>query len=1129
MNLRKEESLAYIFDPISNTYIDDEDESLGNKLALSQDAEKIIKQIDDQFGPGTVFPASELPPKENPYKDFEDRNPAAEGGMIGGGVIEGEDYGDRSGFAEPKLIQGGSKTPVQFRGKYGVRSMLTIPKNTPGFIGRSGEQLVFQTEADARRFINEDLDNLNFKAKQSKQRSPVIEQRLKDIRNYVKELKKGGNKVYLNDVVEKFLGSKTVVGTGRFAKEQTNLGSRTTIKDNIREALGQEEYDKLIKSQATDPRITDANKAKFNKLVLDVNRGDLPITALGSEERGTKTNIKNYLTDANKNRFDKILPKLRAINSRISQPSDTLTEEGIEELKKVTTKNFDATIKKYPSSIEKRTNIFKSGTRFYDAKSYILSLLGRHVTRGGNLYKHIGGDTAKDAKFRNLKTNKIITLKNIDLNSPEFKEAATVYNEFEKLKNTQIDNPITGEKISLNNAIKEGSGNKDYLIIDHQDGVKKNPLKNLNITTQKQNIGFELAGLSEDEKKRFYRDKVDFDTNLDRFTKYGQRLLTKGGYKKPKETIQDYRERVSNFAENVKNKMDASRMLTSKIPGGAIALTPLDFTMSMMAGVPLTDAAASAGSYLLKDPVIGRAVNIPLALREMTDYGSEEEMLQRATERREKGEDFLQGLLDKVKEGAGDQPEISPFQAAEGGRAGFSGGGAVGADDNFAKELEYYFTNPDTELPQMQTFKETMNPVTHLNDMIDPRNYPYYADILARSGVRVAEFGARILPALGKLASDLIQKPAFKVVDADSDYVQDYNLPGGKLFIDEFDMMDTGNKKTLEGTGIFTEFLQNITPTSMEKKLGLDKLIEGEKEKMIERGSTAAPVALGETVGLGVELAAPIFPGVKFLQSYAKARNLPADDVTKQIMEKEIDEVLSAKGTNRREFLKVSGAGGAVILAKMLGFGDDFGRVAKVAEKAAVQTANVGGKPAWFDALVSKIIREGDDITKQAATKDRETVHVMKLGEQEGVRVTQDLETGNITVDYDSPTNMGEQSVTLSYKAPEKLETGQTVPASFEALEVEPRGIRMGPDDYEIEFDGENIVEGIQDLNSDVSSLKQFATGQLDETDLKIRQEKLKKVQDLNENQVSQAEYLETKYGSGEEGSPYYRDFSDYD
>ena len=77
------------------------------------------------------------------------------------------------------------------------------------------------------------------------------------------------------------------------------------------------------------------------------------------------------------------------------------------------------------------------------------------------------------------------------------------------------------------------------------------------------------------------------------------------------------------------------------------------------------------------------------------------------------------------------------YDYATGGRVGFNGGGAVGADDNFAKELEYYFTNPEAELPQMQTFKETMNPVTHLNDMLDPRNALYYADILARSGVRV--------------------------------------------------------------------------------------------------------------------------------------------------------------------------------------------------------------------------------------------------------------------------------------------------------------------------------------------------------------------------------------------------------
>ena len=69
--------MAYIFDPIRNTFVDDEDTSLGNKLALNDTSEEIIRQIDEQFGPGTVFPASELPPKENPYKDFEDRNPMA--------------------------------------------------------------------------------------------------------------------------------------------------------------------------------------------------------------------------------------------------------------------------------------------------------------------------------------------------------------------------------------------------------------------------------------------------------------------------------------------------------------------------------------------------------------------------------------------------------------------------------------------------------------------------------------------------------------------------------------------------------------------------------------------------------------------------------------------------------------------------------------------------------------------------------------------------------------------------------------------------------------------------------------------------------------------------------------------
>jgi len=222
---------------------------------------------------------------------------------------------------------------------------------------------------------------------------------------------------------------------------------------------------------------------------------------------------------------------------------------------------------------------------------------------------------------------------------------------------------------------------------------------------------------------------------------------------------------------------------------------------------------------------------------------------------------------------------------------------------------------------------------------------------------------------------------------------------------------------------------------------------------------------------------------------------------------------------SKRKFMKIMGG-----LASLPIVGKFIEPAAKVAP-AALEAAK--GMPAWFGSLVDKVIKEGIDVTKRFATKDREVVHVKQLGEAEGVRVTQDLETGAVRVDYDSPTNMGEQSVSFTYRPATQLEEGKTVPAQFEAVEAEPRGIRMGPDDYDIEFDGENIVESADELMSDTSSLKQFATGKLDEMDLKIRQDKLKKVQDLNENQMSQAEYLETKYGPGDDVS--YKRFPDDD
>ena len=51
------------------------------KLA-SAETDRIKDMINEKFGPGTMKPASELPPIQNPFEDFEERNPAAEGGRM---------------------------------------------------------------------------------------------------------------------------------------------------------------------------------------------------------------------------------------------------------------------------------------------------------------------------------------------------------------------------------------------------------------------------------------------------------------------------------------------------------------------------------------------------------------------------------------------------------------------------------------------------------------------------------------------------------------------------------------------------------------------------------------------------------------------------------------------------------------------------------------------------------------------------------------------------------------------------------------------------------------------------------------------------------------------------------------
>ena len=141
-----------------------------------------------------------------------------------------------------------------------------------------------------------------------------------------------------------------------------------------------------------------------------------------------------------------------------------------------------------------------------------------------------------------------------------------------------------------------------------------------------------------------------------------------------------------------------------------------------------------------------------------------------------------------------------------------------------------------------------------------------------------------------------------------------------------------------------------------------------------------------------------------------------------------------------------------------------------------IKTDNVPGKPEWFDQLVNKVIIEGDDVTKKLATKDREVVHVKKLNDTDEVTVYQDLETDSIRVEYNSPENMYEDPVGLTYTKNIPDEGAPKGSTEFQTTESIPVARADGPDDYAIEID-EGGGESISDLVSDVSKLKEYATG----------------------------------------------------
>ena len=948
MSLLKEASLAYIFDPIRNTFVDDEDKSLGNKLALNDD--EFQKLLDT---PG-VFRASEAP-QPPPRPDVQDieainrfmrDNPVnkAEGGRIN------QQSGTNIMTLNPLFPE---KDPTDFDS--------FKPLDVPGMAFPVGATIGGMRLKDT--FFSKDKDDDKKEIISSDDKTPGTEPPEDPLEKLIT----------LTKAKDVFDTIDRLYNTGR-SNEIPQYRTKE-FANNIKN-LVDNKYGGNISKLASD---LDIERVRINSLfkkygIKPLREGNKTMQTIFLEQDQDKLFLKD-LTDEMKydeqyliDRIKKRYPNYEQDKKKFFNFKDLAEMSGMtfrtDDVKKLKTDQDD-----FLTRLRKTNQKFNLKTQpgFGKETKYQLKDFVEKFTKY-NLSKPVAGTGSYQVKIRKN------FLKEQDPSLIKVKDNVT-QNVRKITKNVLGDNftqyalEQIGHGVSVNNQIsyKKLFKNSNVGIATE---VLQDPVLNIQVLSGKNSTkkGYE------NRERKFYSILEDLVGK--KATNENIKIATDAldGLNKLRSEAADDSRLKTNFLKDQSNRIPRFELNLPEI-GKKFKSGFLNVDMS---GI---DPSVSVGRILEINPNAKSLADLSEEEQKLYEENLKQQLADYAqyfyTEKgldKDDVDDLYEALMEdnsiKIEKASGGGVEITPLP-----RLNFSEGGT----DNFAAELEYYLTNPDAELPKMQTFEETLNPIVMINDMIDPRNYPYYADQLVQGGIRVGEFATRILPATGKLISDLVRKPAFKITGASGQgYVQDYDeLPQGA---------------NLKGTGIFSEFLENITPTATEKKLGLDKLIEAEEQKMKDRGSTIAPKVLGETLSLGIEFGSPIFPGIKLLKAYANANKLPVDNVTKELLEKEVDKVLTERGTSRRKFLQTAGAGASLMLAKMLGFGDDFAKTAKVAEKAVAETATGSGVPPYFFQLVEKIKKNG---TKFEAEFDPRVENNMYF---ENFALRENLSTGEMSI-----------------------------------------------------------------------------------------------------------------------------------
>ena len=1104
--------MKYIYNPVTGTLDDVETPNLGEKYFASAETDEIIKTIDDKFGPGTMFPASDAPtPPKTIERDMFDnafRDNAADGGMmrqnfkLGSPPSMAISYGIKKALlpaletmgvtlSAARLAEIATENPTVFN------NIAAYVSAIPGRLEEADEDIknklkeyIFRSvpvETGDGIYIGPDADEMEREAEkireltktkgfeegkqldiplttggseppkiETKEEFPAETKQLPDVEGFpaetqqlpiifenkkVESVKKKFDKVDDEyDTRDKGYAKRIDnIYNKDFANKVKNIVD-TTYGGNVAALAGDLGIERvrintLLKKHGIKTDKT-GNKTIQN-IFLKKNKNKLSVSDLTTNIKGNEA----YLIDRAKERFvDYDKNKNKFVNYR-----DIAEIIGVNLPDKTAQDFFQTKLRNANKKVGIETKKGSGKEILYNLEDTINSLTK------SNLSKPISGtgrvQDKERSKFEQQDLSGFNTRRRVMASVNETSKNILGEDQFIKNAGEEIGHAeAIANQIKYKKLYKKSNANDISTLIYQDKSLNKDVLQKYGevetaVEQKRQPILNKIESFI--GKKRTIENDNTLSVLVDELNQLNKTAR--------KEILQIQKE--NKFIRNQKNRI-ADFKLTLPEDSKTYQSGILNIDMSNI------DPSVSVGRILEINPNAKtfddlteeqQATYRENMKNQMIDY------LQYFYQKSGIEREDIQSLVDelsskkissgKIKKASGGSIELSPMP-----RIGFNGGGAVGADDDFAKELEYFLLNPDAELPKADSYRETMNPVALVNDMIDPRNYAYYGDRLAETGVRIGEFGARVLPALGQLTADLIQRPAFKVTGGTGQgYIQDYT-----------DVMPSN----IKGTGIFSEFLDNLVGTEGTKviteKTGLADLIRSEEQKQKDRRSTIGPKVLADQVTLGAELTAPIFPGLKLLKAYAKNRKLPVDDTTRQVMEKEIDEVLATQNVTRRDFLKVAGAGGAVVLAKMLGFGDELATATKVTEKVAKDT--VSGIPTYFPDLISIIKTKGKDVTKKSATKDLENVY-----EYKGFDLYEDVATGSVRVeklDYLADNDLITERQILSLTKNQGDETTKMKPADEyeEVTEVNSKIYKdnYNDPDYEEGIDIEEILRFIK-------------------------------------------------------------------